>query len=123
MVDGDGNGVEDVFVHDQLSGTVERVSVGFDGTEANGLSRYPSISADGRYVAFESRASNLVPGDSVEPDVFVKDRLSGTIVRATTRANGSTTGTEYSFVNLYSSLSADGRQIAFATTPVTPFSA
>lgn len=115
LVDGDGNGVEDVFVHDQLSGTVERVSVGFDGTEANGLSRYPSISADGRYVAFESRASNLVPGDSVEPDVFVKDRLSGTIVRATTRANGSTTGTEYSFVNLYSSLSADGRQIAFAT--------
>ena len=54
----------DVFVYDRESDTIERVSVASDGTEGNSASGSPSISADGRYVAFDSTASNLVPGDT-----------------------------------------------------------
>jgi hypothetical protein len=72
LVPGDTNGVDDVFVHDRLTGQTTRVSVASDGTQGNGDSWWPSISADGRYVAFESRASNLVPRDTNGAwDVFV----------------------------------------------------
>jgi Tol biopolymer transport system component len=77
LVPGDTNGVPDVFVHDRLTGQTTRVSVASDGTQGNDHSGCPSISADGRYVAFESLASNLVPGDtddSWEWDVFVAVR-------------------------------------------------
>ena len=67
----------DVFVHDR-TGTTERVSIANDGTQANGDSRWPRISADGRWLVFVSRASNLVANDTNElPDVFVHDRLTG----------------------------------------------
>src|SRR3954463_11514515 len=63
-------------------GTTERVSVDNAGSQANSASTSPSISADGRYVAFTSDASNLVPGDANRSrDVFVHDRLSGTTER------------------------------------------
>src|SRR5439155_23474532 len=72
---GDTNGKEDVFVHDRLTGTTERVSVDSAGTQGNFESREPSISADGRLVAFSSVATNLVPGDTnAARDVFVHDR-------------------------------------------------
>src|SRR5262249_1983703 len=64
---GDNNGVPDVFVHDrQPPGITERVSVGRgpNGTDANGWSYNPRISADGRFVAFESSATNLVANDT-----------------------------------------------------------
>lgn len=64
LVPGDTNGVPDVFVHDRGTGQTSRVSVASDGTQANGSSAYPSTLADGRYVAFDSGASNLVPGDA-----------------------------------------------------------
>ncbi len=64
LVPGDTNHKLDVFVRDELSGETFRVSVASDGTEANNDSEAPSISADGRYVAFESKASNLVAGDT-----------------------------------------------------------
>src|SRR5439155_17791189 len=68
----------DVFVHDRLRGTTERVSVASDGTEANGGSFAPAISADGRLVAFGSFASNDVAGDANGlNDVFVHDRQTG----------------------------------------------
>ena len=54
----------DIFVYDRQTDTIERVSVATDGTQGNGHSCDPSISADGRYVAFCSSASNLVPGDT-----------------------------------------------------------
>ena len=54
----------DIFVYDRQTDTIERVSVASDGTQGNGDSTAPSISADGRYVAFQSVASNLVPGDT-----------------------------------------------------------
>ncbi len=54
LVAGDTNGVRDVFVYDQQTDTIERVSLASDGTQGNGLSTGPKLSADGRYVAFSS---------------------------------------------------------------------
>jgi Tol biopolymer transport system component len=64
LVPGDTNGVLDVFIHDRQTGQTSRVSVASDGTQGNGASHLPAISADGRYVAFTSFATNLVPGDT-----------------------------------------------------------
>ena len=71
---GDTNGTGDVFVHDRQTGTTRRVSVGPGGVQGNGPSiDLPSISADGRFVAFYSFASNLVPGDTNDFfDVFIR---------------------------------------------------
>lgn len=69
----------DAFVHDRQTGETTRVSVASDGTQGDGESQLPSISADGRYVAFASEASNLVPGDTNGwSDVFVHDRWAPT---------------------------------------------
>lgn len=72
LVDDDGNGVGDVFVRDRLEGVTARVSVtGFD-EEADGSSGGPHISGDGRFIAFNSEATNLVPDDTNGVrDVFV----------------------------------------------------
>jgi hypothetical protein len=79
LVAGDANGVADVFVHDHLANTTERVSVRGNGAEANGASRHASISANGRYVAFETDASNIVPNDTDgKTDIVVRDRRLGT---------------------------------------------
>jgi Tol biopolymer transport system component len=110
LVAGDTNGSEDVFVHDRQSGATERVSVGSGGTQGNGRSNYPSISADGRYVAFSSEASNLVSGDTNgSHDVFVHDRQSG----ATARVSVSSGGVEGNRWSQVPSISADGRYVAF----------
>lgn len=90
LVSDDSNGVADTFVYDVRNGEVERVSVSATGDEANGLS-YPawfhgSISKEGRFVAYVSSASNLVPGD--EPgtwDAFIRDRHTGTTRRISER--------------------------------------
>lgn len=61
-----------------LAATTVRVSVGSNGAQANKKSFWPALSADGRYVAFESYASNLVPGDTnKDRDIFVHDRMTG----------------------------------------------
>ncbi len=113
LVSGDTNANNDVFVHDRQSGTTERASVATDGTQANFYSRLPSISADGRFVAFRGTASNLVAGDTNGwPDVFVRDRQSGT----TELASLSTGGAQGNDSSLYSSISADGRFVAFDST-------
>jgi hypothetical protein len=82
LVPGDTNGTVDVFVHDRLTGQTTRVSVASDGTEGNGASWRPSLSADGRYVAFASEASNLVPGDTNDKsDIFVAAAVEPTAMR------------------------------------------
>jgi len=79
LVSGDTNGVRDVFVHDRLSGSTERVSVESSGIEANSWSLVNSISVDGRYIVFESAATNLIPDDTNgHVDVFIRDRQTGT---------------------------------------------
>jgi len=106
----DTNDVEDVFVHDRQTGETSRISVATDGTQGNSLSGDPSISADGRYVAFASLASNLTPGDTNgEPDIFVHDRQTGQTSRVSVAADG-TQGMGYSG---FSSISADGRYVSF----------
>lgn len=103
----------DIFVHDRQTGITERVSVASDGTEANGGSFAPSISADGRFVAFTSQASNLVANDTNRrQDVFVHDRQTG----QTTRVSISTEGNQTVHGDSGNpTLSADGRWVAFAS--------
>ena len=75
LVAGDTNHSPDVFVRDRVTHVTWRVSVGPGGTQANASNYAPAISADGRYVAFSSSASNLVAGDTNDKrDVFVRDR-------------------------------------------------
>jgi hypothetical protein len=75
LVAGDTNNAEDVFVRDRVAQLTRRVSVGPGGQQANDGSSRPAISAHGRFVAFRSYATNLVPGDTNGiPDVFVRDR-------------------------------------------------
>jgi hypothetical protein len=75
LVPGDTNGSSDIFVHDRQGGTTERVSVDSAGAQGNSGSGAFSISADGRYVTFDSNASNLVAGDTdASSDVFFRDR-------------------------------------------------
>jgi Tol biopolymer transport system component len=73
LVPGDANNVDDVFVHDRQTGRTMRVSVDSDENEATGVSYESAISADGRFVAFASDASDLVPGDTCCTDVFAHD--------------------------------------------------
>jgi Tol biopolymer transport system component len=109
LVAGDGNGEADVFVHDRQTGTTDRVSVSSLGAEGDYGSYYPSISDDGRYVAFHSSANNLVAGDSRFMDVFVHDRQTGT----TERVSVSSLGAEADGSSYAASISADGRCVAF----------
>jgi hypothetical protein len=80
LVDGDTNDKYDIFVHDRLTGETRRVSVASDGTQGNSRSIFPSISADGRFIAFGSYASNLVDGDTNSgKDIFVHEVSWGDI--------------------------------------------
>jgi Tol biopolymer transport system component len=110
LVAGDTNGANDVFVHDRDTGVTERVSLDSTGAQADFGSSQPSISGDGRYVAFASDATNLVPGDTNGiQDVFVHDRTNGWTQRASL-------GVFYQQADTFSflpSISGDGRYVAF----------
>jgi Ca2+-binding RTX toxin-like protein len=109
LVSGDTNGRGDIFVKDLQTGTTKLISVASDGTQGNGHSNNPSISASGRYVAFEG-GSNLVNGDTNGyGDIFVKDLQTGTTKRISVASDG-TQGNDGSY---YPSISADGRYVAF----------
>jgi hypothetical protein len=110
LVAGDTNGSGDVFVHDRQTGATTRVSVSSTGEQGNGNSFRAALSADGRYVAFESTASNLVAGDTNgTSDIFVHDRQTG----ATTRVSVSSAGEQGNNNSFRSALSANGRYVAF----------
>ncbi|TWF85024.1 hypothetical protein FHX78_111972 [Streptomyces capillispiralis] len=112
LVPGDTNGATDVFVRDLRRGTVERVSVGRDGAQADGGSSALGISADGRYVLFRSRARNLVhwdtpPADAGAHDIYLHDRRTGRTGRISVGLDG---GSAYAGGAV---MSADARYIAF----------
>jgi Tol biopolymer transport system component len=110
IVVGDTNGVADVFVRDRTAGTTQRVSVGDDEGQAGRGSDSVSVSGDGRYVAFDSIADNLVVGDTNGKwDVFVRDRQSG----STTRVSVDSAGVQASGDSICPSISADGKYVAF----------
>jgi Tol biopolymer transport system component len=110
LVPGDTNDQTDMFVRDQETRTTRRVSVSSTGAQGNGGNRHPSISADGRFVAFGSDSSNLVPGDTNEvEDVFLRDRWN----RTTRRVSVSSTGAQGNGLSFQPSISANGRFVAF----------
>jgi Tol biopolymer transport system component len=111
LVAGDGNDTGDIFVRDLNNGGMERVSVANDGSEANGPSYSPALSASGRYVVFVSSASNLVPGDDNDlDDVFVRDRYTGMTERVSVGMAGEANGASGPAV-----ISGDGRTIGFSS--------
>ena len=110
LVTDDTNGYQDVFVYDRQTRTTQRVSVDSSGTQANSQSSNPSISSDGRYVAFSSHANNLVTGDTNYTwDIFVYDRQT----RTTQRVSVATGGTQANSESHPASISSDGRYVAF----------
>ncbi len=112
IVVGDTNGYQDVFVHDLQTGTTEIVSIANGGAQGNFSSYTPSISTDGRYVAFRSGASNFASTDTnAFDDVFVHDRLLGTTERLSL-GSGATQGDSWSGDP---SISADGRYVSFVS--------
>jgi len=115
----------DIFVRDRQAGTTTRVSVDSAGVQANGASFNGAISSDGRYVAFDSEASNLVSGDTNAfcdtdgdtvqddncPDVFVRDRQTGTTIRVSVDSDG----VQGDGGSASSGISADGRYVVFVS--------
>ncbi|MCW3014752.1 MAG: hypothetical protein JWO02_1844 [Solirubrobacterales bacterium] len=109
LVPDDTNGAFDVFAREQ-DGPMVRVSIARDGGQANGPSFQPDISADGRYVAFTSIATNLVPDDTNgQPDVFIRDLKAHT----TRRVSLSDAGGEGRGRSSAPAVSADGAVVAF----------
>jgi len=112
LVAGDTNGFLDVFVHDRQTGATTRVSVDSVGNQGNEGSFPAAISADGRFVAFGSQASNLVPGDTNGAwDVFVHDRQTGAVTLVSVDSTGNQASGGYS--SFPGAISSDGRFITF----------
>ncbi|MBI1850588.1 MAG: HYR domain-containing protein [Planctomycetes bacterium] len=110
LVAGDTNSATDIFVRDRQTSTTTRVSVATGGTQSNGNSREPSISAGGRFVAYESDASNLVAGDTnAVTDIFAHDRQTTT----TARVSVSSSGTQADFASNDPMISSDARYTTF----------
>lgn len=110
LVPYDTNDEPDTFIHDQQTRQTSRVSRPTDGVERDGGSRWPSISADGRYVAFFSGADDLYSGDTYEQmDIFVHDRQTG----QTSRVLSGMMRDDADFAAL--SISAGGRFISFVS--------
>jgi Tol biopolymer transport system component len=115
LVDGDTNNFGDVFVRDRRAGVTERVSVGPAGVEGDGDSFSTAMSADGRVVAFESWADNLVVGDTNDLyDVFTSDRGVGTTRRVSVGPHGRQANGD-SEIYFGPAVSADGRHVAFTS--------
>ncbi|MBI5951341.1 MAG: PD40 domain-containing protein [Chloroflexi bacterium] len=116
LVDGDTNGVRDIFVYDRATGITTRVSVDSSGLQGNGDSSHPSSSFDGRYVAFDSLSSNLVSGDTNgERDVFVHDRATGVTTRVSVDSSGVQGQGNITDYSASPSISSDGRYVAFTS--------
>lgn len=110
LVENDTNKSADIFVHDRLTQKTTRISVDSNGVQGNHYSMAPSISANGRYVAFQSTASNLVENDTNDSsDVFVHDRLT----QETTRVSVNSNGVQGNYDSMLPSISADGHYVTF----------
>lgn len=119
LISGDSNFLSDIFLYDRVLCEITRVSVVTGGAQANGNSQFPSISGDGRYVAFSSFATNLAVGDTNTcwifttpgtcPDIFVHDRQNN----ITTRVSVATDGTQINHLPLAPAISGNGRYVTF----------
>jgi hypothetical protein len=112
LVPNDANQLPDVFLHDRTTGKTSRVSVAMDGGDADGPSFLASISANGRYVAFMSDATNLVPQDTQgQRNVFVRDLKQQKTELVSVASDGSLANSS----SASPSISADGKVVAFAS--------
>ena len=112
LVAGDTNGFDDIFVYDRQVESITRISVAPGVLQANDRSQNPAISFDGQFIAFASRATNLVSGDTNNAlDVFRYEMSSGTIARVSV----SSPGAEGNFFSDFPAISSDGRYIAFSS--------
>jgi len=128
LVFDDTEGYQDAFVHDTLTGQTSRISEASDGTEGNEISWDPVLSADGRYVAFQSHADNLVDGDTNDAvDIFLRDRDTnrdgdfdepGSV--STIRVSLTSDEEETSAWSQSPAISADGRYVAFISSGLVP---
>jgi len=111
-VPNDVNGAADVFLYDRQAATVTLVSVNRDGTgTGNGASESPTLSGDGRFVAYHSFATDITDGDdNDEPDIFLFDRLTGSNTLVSHGRSGSGTANHRSATPV---ISANGKVIAF----------
>jgi Tol biopolymer transport system component len=121
LVPDDTNNMPDVFVRDLVAGTTTLTSVGARSTNAVALSssESPEITPDGRYVAFYSSATNLVPEATLGGEIYVRDLVAGVTIWASTnsRAKLATNAISYNHA-----ISADGQYIAFETSAQAPLS-
>jgi Tol biopolymer transport system component len=112
LVAGDTNGVWDVFLRDRQTNVTTCISVSSSGVQGDWFSQRPAMSADGRYVAFDSAARNLVPNDTnFTADIFLRDLLLGT----TTRVSLSSGGLQADQSSTFAAISADGRWVSFSS--------
>ena len=113
LVGGDVNGFFDVFLRDTLTGTTTLLSTATGGTQGNNVSSVAAITDDGRYVFFNSTATNLVGGDTnAALDVFMRDTLTGVTTRVSTASDGSQANGASQNVDV----SASGSHIGFQST-------
>lgn len=113
IVADDTNAKRDIFRKDMSTGTVVRISVASDGTQANDASQRSTISGDGRYVLFHSDASNMVSGDTNGTrDVFLRDNVNSSTSRVSLTSSGAQAPPGAS--SEVGGLSADGRYLLFS---------
>ena len=112
LVSGDSNGFSDIFLHDTQTGGTVRVSVDSAGLEGDDVSVRPDLSVDGRYIVFQSAASNLVMGDTNnERDIFFHDVQT----QSTSRVSLASDGGEGDGFSNHPVISADGQFVVFAS--------
>ncbi len=116
LVASDNNGIRDIFGYDVQTGAYSLLTLSSDNIQTNDISHEPGVSSDGRFVIFESSATNLVSGDTNGvADVFVRDRKLGKTMRVSVDVNGINTGTN---ISEKPDISSNGRFIVFATRNV-----
>ena len=118
LTSGDTNGHSDVFVRDRSSGATKLVSVARNSAKSNDYSQDPIISSNGRYVIFESAASNLTTGDANNnTDVFLRDLSTNSTTLVSIRPDGM----QFAAPSFPAAISADGRYVGFSVSPSTGF--
>jgi Tol biopolymer transport system component len=114
LVAGDTMGITHLYIHDRVKKTTKLISKSSSGKRGNGSSGSPSVSASGRFVAFESHADNLVPNDNNGArDIFVHDRKKNRTTIVSVRSDGTDGGFDRD--STHATISADGLTVAFAS--------